>query len=82
MYVRVHNPDTGHEYDLPEDHPTIRNGLVAIVKGSKPSPLPRPAKHAGKAKARPKPAKARTTNTKPPAAQPDQSAPTGTPDAN
>lgn len=47
MYIRVKDPDTGHEYDLAEDHPLIRDGLVKPVKSDRypPSEVIRPPKH-------------------------------------
>ena len=47
MYVRVKDPTTRHEFDLPEQHPHIRKGLVEVVKPKQypPSPLMRRPKH-------------------------------------
>lgn len=47
MYVRVKDPSTGHEFDVPETSSLLRRGLVRRVKPDRypPSPLPRPAKH-------------------------------------
>ena len=47
MYIRVQDPDTRHEFDLAEDHPLIRDGLVKPVKSDRypPSEVARPPKH-------------------------------------
>ena len=47
MFVRVKDPDTGHEFDLPEGHRLIRLDLVRPVKSKRypPSARPRAAKH-------------------------------------
>lgn len=47
MFIRVRDPETRHEFDLPEGHRLIRLGLVDPVKGKAypPSPRPRRAKH-------------------------------------
>lgn len=46
-YVRVKDPDTGHEFDIPANHPHIRRGLVAPVKtwAYPASDVMRPPKH-------------------------------------
>lgn len=46
-YVRVKDPDTGHEFDIPEDHPFVTDGVVKLVKSKEypPSPIERPRKH-------------------------------------
>jgi hypothetical protein len=47
MFVRVQDPDTRHEFDLPETHPFIASGLVRRVKVDRypPSPVIRPPKY-------------------------------------
>lgn len=47
MYVRVKDPSTGHEFDVPESSALLRKGLVKQVKSDRfpPSPYRRPAKH-------------------------------------
>lgn len=46
-YVRVKDPSTRHEFDMPDGHPHIAKGLVEVVKPKlyPPSPLPRRPKH-------------------------------------
>lgn len=46
-YVRVKDPSTGHEFDVPETSSLLRRGLVKPVKGDRypPSHYPRRAKH-------------------------------------
>lgn len=61
MFVRVRDPETGHEFDLPEDHLLIRRGSVVRVKPKQypPASRPRRPKHhvdlAGQSAARSKP---------------------------
>lgn len=47
MYVRVKDPDTKHEFDVPETSYLLRRGLVARIKEERfpPSPVPRRPKH-------------------------------------
>jgi hypothetical protein len=47
MYVRVRDPETRHEFDVPEDSPLLRRELVIPVKSKRypPSRIQRPAKH-------------------------------------
>lgn len=47
MYVRVKAPDTGHEFDVPEDSILLNRGLVRRVKESFYPPVryPRRPKH-------------------------------------
>lgn len=48
LFIRVKDPSTGHEFDLPEDHPLITNGEVTPVRDAKrwpPSHVLRPPKH-------------------------------------
>lgn len=47
MYVRVKAPQTGHEFDVPEDSILLRRGLVRRVKESFYPPVryPRRTKH-------------------------------------
>ena len=47
LYVRVRDPQTRHEFDMPETHPHIAKGLVEHVKPKlyPPSPLMRRPKH-------------------------------------
>lgn len=86
MYVRVHDPDTGHEYDLPEGHRLITEGKVTLVPGVPASHLQRPARFAVAAptaepvapvrrKAARKPRAQKAPSPKTPATTPDQSAP-------
>lgn len=46
MYIRVKDPSTKHEFDLPEEHPWITSGEVTPVKSDRfpPSAQERPAK--------------------------------------
>lgn len=46
-FIWVKDPDTRHEFDLPEGHHLIRKGLVTPVKGNRfpPSPIARRPKH-------------------------------------
>lgn len=46
-YVRVKDPQTRHEFDMPENHPHITNGLVEVVKPKQypPAPVMRAPKH-------------------------------------
>lgn len=46
MYIRVKDPSTKHEFDLPEEHSWIASGEVTPVKSDRypPSPQERPAK--------------------------------------
>lgn len=49
MFIRVKDPSTGHEFDVPETSPLLACGVVQQVKrGDKwpPSALPRPPKYA------------------------------------
>jgi hypothetical protein len=45
-YVRVKDPETKHELDMPEQHPLIAKGLVVPVKSKRypPSHVERPMK--------------------------------------
>lgn len=45
-YIRVKDPETKHEFDLPEGHPLIRRELVKPVKDKRfpPSHVERPMK--------------------------------------
>jgi hypothetical protein len=48
MFIRVRDKDTRHEFDLPEGHAWIRNGLVEQVKPKQYPPahvLRRPKHH-------------------------------------
>lgn len=47
MYVRVKDIDTGHEFDMPANHPHIAKGLVQLVKADKypPAAVMRRPKH-------------------------------------
>lgn len=47
MYVRVRDPQTGHEFDMPDNHPHIAKGLVQIVKAKQypPAAVMRRPKH-------------------------------------
>ena len=47
MYIRVKDPSTGHEFDVPERSSLLRRGLVRPIKGDRypPSHYPRRAKH-------------------------------------
>lgn len=47
MFIRVKDPSTGHEFDVPEEHWWLSAGLVKPVKKAAypPSPVARPAKH-------------------------------------
>lgn len=44
-FVRVRDKQTRHEFDVPEDHFYIRDGLVEVLKRKGPSRYPRPARH-------------------------------------
>ncbi len=41
-YIRVKDPTTGHEYDLPEGSALIAKGLVEPVKGDRYPPAEQP----------------------------------------
>ena len=47
LYLRVKDPDTGHEFDLPANHPHITKGLVHLVKAAQypPAAVMRRPKH-------------------------------------
>jgi hypothetical protein len=47
QFVRVKDPQTGHEFDRREDDKAVLSGRFVPVKGDRypPSPYPRPAKH-------------------------------------
>lgn len=47
LWIRVKDPQTGHEFDRREDDPAVVSGRFVPVKSKQypPSPLPRPAKH-------------------------------------
>ena len=47
MFIRVKDPSTGHEFDVPEKSSLLRKGLVKPVnkKHYPPSQYPRRAKH-------------------------------------
>lgn len=47
LYLRVKDPSTGHEFDVPSDSILLAKGRVVPVKAKRypPSPAPRPAKH-------------------------------------
>lgn len=47
LFVRVKDPSTGHEYDVPETSTLLRRGMVRRVKPHiyPPSRYRRPAKH-------------------------------------
>lgn len=47
LFVRVKDPQTGHEFDRREDDPAVVSGRFVPVKDKQypPSPLARPAKH-------------------------------------
>ena len=49
MFVRVRDTQTGHQFDLPEDHYLIAQELVEVLDDDRhpPKPKPRPAKHRG-----------------------------------
>lgn len=69
VFVRVKDPDTGHEFDVREGSLLLRKGLVERVKSDRypPSPVTRTPKHftdlagrpasrqSGKAPAKPEP---------------------------
>lgn len=44
MFVRVKDPSTGHEIDLPEEHPWITSGDLVLLGSDRwpPSPVCRP----------------------------------------
>lgn len=46
-FVRVKDPSTGHEFDVPESSSLLKRGVVKRVKSDlyPPSPYPRRAKH-------------------------------------
>lgn len=46
-YVRVKDVDTGHELDLPDNHPLLKTGKVAALDPGRypPSLVARPTKH-------------------------------------
>ncbi len=46
-FIRVKDPDTGHEFDLPEQHPWITSGEVKPLNSDRwpPSEAARPPKH-------------------------------------
>lgn len=47
MWIRVKDPQTGHEFDVQEDSILLRQGLVTPVKGTRypPRKTPRAPKH-------------------------------------
>lgn len=47
LYVRVRDPQTGHEFDRREDDPALVSGRFVRVKPDRypPAPYPRKAKH-------------------------------------
>lgn len=47
MFVRVKDPSTGHEFDVPETSMLLRRGLVRRVKSARypPSPVRRRKKY-------------------------------------
>jgi hypothetical protein len=47
IYVRVRDPQTRHEYDMPSTHPHITRGLVIPLDSRRwpPVAVPRPPKH-------------------------------------
>lgn len=47
IYVRVKDPETKHEFDVPDDHPYITDGTLELIKGKEypPSTVARPTKH-------------------------------------
>lgn len=49
MFIRVRDKQTGHQFDLPEDHHLITQELVETLDDNRypPAPKPRPAKHRG-----------------------------------
>jgi hypothetical protein len=59
LWIRVKDPETGHEFDRREDDPAVVSGRLERVKDKQypASPLPRPAKHhvklAGRTASRP-----------------------------
>lgn len=67
MFIRVKDPSTGHEFDVPEDSALLRRGLVVAVKSDRypPSRFPRLGKNriklAGQTPSRKKPRTAAAT---------------------
>lgn len=53
MFVRVRDPETGHEFDVLEGGRLLRLGLVAPVKGVEPAAHQRAPKHATERAGRP-----------------------------
>ena len=47
QFIRVRDPETRHEFDVPETDKRLTSGLYIPVKSVKypPAPRPRPAKH-------------------------------------
>lgn len=47
LFIRVRDPETKHEFDVPESDKRLTSGLYEPVKSSKYPPVsrPRPAKH-------------------------------------